>query len=559
MINANARTRAYRLQRSLLATLGLIPVACGGSAATAGAGGESGGGLSGVSGSASHAGLGGTEQYAGGGGADGGARAIPACESPTTSPGAGLVGCSNGFEHRLAAVACPLPTDNGGAAGDSAGAAGDSGAGNASTASIDCSVDADCASYHLGFCDHPASGMLPTCQAGCVEDADCGPSRLCLCDGSAHGGQCVSAGCQTDAECGAGSLCASAVTACGDIAFTCLSNQDDCTTAADCATSGVCEPGFHGERRACMYGENCGRPFIVADAPRLASVAASTEWLTRAALTPDLSGLGALARARLCAHYTQLGRMEHASIAAFARFSLQLLLLGAPAHLIEACTRAIADETAHTRMCFALASHYGGEPVGPTRLDINGCLDAVSLTEIMKLVLSEGCLGETGAALEALEAAAVATDPAIQQAFAQIARDEQRHAELAFQFLRWGLAQSPLAVHAELAREAEARLRQFAGATGLAEVRAEPGAEDLSKHGLLPQAVLRTVRQQAAQSVIAPLLASLFAAEASRLTDPATAQHYGPATAGRELEEAPRLFDSSVSTMVLSGSSTKPV
>ena len=52
---------------------------------------------------------------------------------------------------------------------------------------------------------------------------------------------------------------------------------------------------------------------------------------------------------------------------------------------------------------------------------------------------AEGCLGETSAALEALEAADSAADPVVVAAYSQIARDEQRHAELAFRFVRWAL------------------------------------------------------------------------------------------------------------------------
>jgi len=57
-------------------------------------------------------------------------------------------------------------------------------------------------------------------------------------------------------------------------------------------------------------------------------------------------------------------QLEHASIAAFARFSLQLLSLGAPAGLIDDCTRALGDETAHARLCFQLASAYAGRAIG---------------------------------------------------------------------------------------------------------------------------------------------------------------------------------------------------
>jgi rubrerythrin len=55
-------------------------------------------------------------------------------------------------------------------------------------------------------------------------------------------------------------------------------------------------------------------------------------------------------------------------------------------------------------------------------------------------------LGETGAALDARVAAEMADDPLIAAAYERIAADEQRHAELAFRFLRWAFEQDRQAV-----------------------------------------------------------------------------------------------------------------
>jgi hypothetical protein len=177
--------------------------------------------------------------------------------------------------------------------------------------------------------------------------------------------------------------------------------------------------------------------------------------------------------------------MEHASIAAFARFNLQLLSLGAPAALVEACNNALIDETAHARLCFGLASRYGGTPVGPGPLDIGRCLEETSLMEVAKLVLREGCLGETVAAFEALEASELAVDPAVKQTLSRIARDEQRHAELAFQFLKWALDRSSPVVRATLAREAAQRMQEFELAQEPSSWGSDGGDDDdeLAAHG----------------------------------------------------------------------------
>jgi hypothetical protein len=74
-----------------------------------------------------------------------------------------------------------------------------------------------------------------------------------------------------------------------------------------------------------------------------------------------------------------------------------------------------------------------------------------SLVAVVELVIAEGCFGETRAALEALEAADTESDPVIIDAYAQIAADEQRHAELAFQFVRWALERDATGVAASVA------------------------------------------------------------------------------------------------------------
>jgi len=256
----------------------------------------------------------------------------------------------------------------------------------------------------------------------------------------------------------------------------------------------------------------CGRPFLIADTARMAGVESRADWLD-AMLSPDPSELTPLERAQLAAHWARLGQMEHASIAAFARFNLQLLSLGAPCALVESCNRALADETAHARTCFALASTYGGAALGPTRLDIEHCFEDTSLVAVAKLVLREGCLGETVAALEAVAAAEVASDPAVKRALTRIAQDELSHAELGFQFLRWALSVSSLEVRDELAREAAQQLADFE--RDAQHGKRAPTNDRLAAHGLLGSDALRAIHLAAARDVSRPLLAALFELEAS--------------------------------------------
>jgi hypothetical protein len=195
---------------------------------------------------------------------------------------------------------------------------------------------------------------------------------------------------------------------------------------------------------------------LVAAEARVAPVVASGAWHDRSQSAPRVDHLTQMERATLAEHWTRMGQMEHASIAAFARFGLQLLALGAPAELVEACTRALSDETAHTKLCFELASVYAGRAIGPGPLDVAHSLDVTALEDVVDLVIAEGCLGETTAALDALDAAESASDPVIRQAYSRIACDEARHAELAFQFVRWALEQGSATLRARVASATDA-------------------------------------------------------------------------------------------------------
>jgi len=59
------------------------------------------------------------------------------------------------------------------------------------------------------------------------------------------------------------------------------------------------------------------------------------------------------------------GKTEHASVAAFARLTLDLMALGAPPSLIAAANRDALDEFRHTELCFSLAHAPDGKSLSP--------------------------------------------------------------------------------------------------------------------------------------------------------------------------------------------------
>ena len=197
-----------------------------------------------------------------------------------------------------------------------------------------------------------------------------------------------------------------------------------------------------------------GRPFLVEGAERCASVHEDPSW----AGAVELDGLpeSVALREGLARHYTQAALMEHASVAAFARFGVQLLALGAPSELLRACHAAMADETRHARLCFGLATRLAGTAVGPGPLEIEGALaTAADPASILRDVVIEGCLGETRAALEARVAADRCRSPKLAAMLRSIAADEERHAALAWRFVAWVLDTRP-----ELAGAFEAALAE---------------------------------------------------------------------------------------------------
>lgn len=115
-------------------------------------------------------------------------------------------------------------------------------------------------------------------------------------------------------------------------------------------------------------GGCCGRPFVIGGSARQSAVVGRTDWLRGGNCQTDDAPLNAAARAALASAWVSDALMEHPSIASFARFTLELLASGAPAHLVLGAQRAGLDEVANAKACFALASRFAGQGLGPTEL-----------------------------------------------------------------------------------------------------------------------------------------------------------------------------------------------
>jgi hypothetical protein len=157
-----------------------------------------------------------------------------------------------------------------------------------------------------------------------------------------------------------------------------------------------------------------------------------------------IEALPAEDRVRVGDAWLEAGLGEHASVAAFARFVLHLLSLGAPPDLVRAAIRAMDDEVEHARLCFGIARRFTGMPAGPGPMNLSGVFaEPDDLHSILEAAILEGCIAETISARCAQESLKRLKDDSIQPALTRIAEDESRHADLSWDFVSWILASDP--------------------------------------------------------------------------------------------------------------------
>lgn len=228
-------------------------------------------------------------------------------------------------------------------------------------------------------------------------------------------------------------------------------------------------------------------------------------------------------RARVAQGWLEQALMEHASVAAFARFSLQLLSLGAPAELVSEASQALADEIRHARECFALARRHGGRDVGPGPLPLGGALHELGLTEIVLGTIAEGCIGETIAALEAAEAHAHCQDEATRNVLERISADETQHAQLAWRLVAWALERGPASLREAVAAGFERELSAVPSSSS-STITLSPGEHPLLLHGLVGPELRGALRVRVLHDVVAPSVRALLSAPPHHAAEHAAAQ-----------------------------------
>ncbi len=252
-----------------------------------------------------------------------------------------------------------------------------------------------------------------------------------------------------------------------------------------------------------------GRPLLDDElASQRAPLRPGETWLTGHVSDDRVEGMPLALRRRLAALWLDDATAEHASVASFARATLELLAVGAPPELVFAAQQASLDEVRHAQTCFTLAALYAGEAAEPGPLPVP-TLRSPDLLSLACDTFLEGCVGETLAALAALRAARHCQIPAVREALTGIADDEARHAELAWATLAYAARNGGPEV-AEAVRALAEPLR----AAAMAEPAPMPDdANDdelpaalLLAHGRLPAAVLAEARRDAWLEILGPTL-----------------------------------------------------
>jgi hypothetical protein len=247
-----------------------------------------------------------------------------------------------------------------------------------------------------------------------------------------------------------------------------------------------------------------GRPFAVQGETRVAPARRRADWC--AALAPDVSLLDDRTRSALADAWQQDGLYEHASVASFARFVMELMAVGAPADMLRDAQRALGDEIRHAELCFGMASAYRGAPVGPGDLPIDGGLsERHDFASIAVATAIEGCINETLATLVAHASAAAARDTAVVATLDEIAADESRHAALAWRFVAWACRRDASA------RREVAKAFDEAAASGVGEDVTDVEVAEMRAHGQLDAAERRRVIVQGFADVVMPAARALIA------------------------------------------------
>jgi hypothetical protein len=113
------------------------------------------------------------------------------------------------------------------------------------------------------------------------------------------------------------------------------------------------------------------------------------------------------------------------------------------------------------------------------------------------------------AAVEAAEALASATDPAVRAALARVVEEEASHAALAFQFVQWVMTSGARDLRASVAMDLVALVERELGLAESAPVTSDRLPAAAAPHGVLDSATRAEVRKRTLRDVVLPCALAL--------------------------------------------------
>jgi hypothetical protein len=150
-------------------------------------------------------------------------------------------------------------------------------------------------------------------------------------------------------------------------------------------------------------------------------------------------------REAVAAQWRENGRTEHASVAAFARLTMDLMALGAPPELICSANLDARDEIRHTELCFSLAKALDGRDGGPGPFPDAQSARALPSNRTLALAqlavdsLIDGALHEGLSARILAQLARRCEEPATRSLLLELAADEGRHSAHGWDAVKWCL------------------------------------------------------------------------------------------------------------------------
>lgn len=209
-------------------------------------------------------------------------------------------------------------------------------------------------------------------------------------------------------------------------------------------------------------------------------------------------------RTKAAQYWAKVAMMEHASVASFSRFSLELMSVGAPIELLALAHQAALDEVKHTQISLSIANQFNSASFAPGSFPISSKVVDSAFGNMKKIAMAaalEGCIEETlAAAIVFYQAEHFGDNQKV--ALRSVALDEANHAAFAWRAVQWMASTSP-EVHAAVSEVFVERAQRY-------ESIPQPVAPStLQRLGLLDQGMIANLQHAAWHQVVVPTAVSL--------------------------------------------------